>query len=154
MTATDLKVLSMIYFDTAYLAKCYLNEHGSDEVRELATTREHIACCAIGRLELASTIHRNFREGKITLKQAQLIHGQFDLDEANHLWTWLPVSSDLLIGAAKKFRSMGESIYLRASDALHLTCAAEHGFKEIFSNDRHLLSAASAFKIKARNIIP
>jgi hypothetical protein len=26
----------MIYFDTAYLAKCYLNEHGSDEVRNLA----------------------------------------------------------------------------------------------------------------------
>ncbi len=92
----------MIYFDTAYLAKCYLNEHGSDDVRSLAAGSGRIACCAFGQLELAATLHRN----------------------------------------------------LRAADALHLACALEHGFREIFSNDRHLLASAAAFKITGRNVIP
>jgi hypothetical protein len=56
----------MIYFDTAYVSKCYLNESGSREVRELASNADRIACCSFGRLELTATIHRNLREGKIT----------------------------------------------------------------------------------------
>ncbi len=143
----------MIYFDTAYLAKCYLNERGSDEVRRLAAESTRVACCVFGRLELAATIHRNFREGKINRQQSQVIFDQFDLDESNHIWTWLPVTPELLAGATAKFRAMEPSTWLRAADALHLACAFEHGFKEIFSNDRHLLTAASAFKIKGRDII-
>jgi len=143
----------MIYFDTAYLAKCYLNEHGSDEVRKLATQTGRIACCEFGRLELAATIHRNLREGKITRAQNRLILDQFDSDEANHVWTWLPVTPELLAGATARFRLLKPSIWLRAADALHLACAVEHGFKEICTNDRHLLAAAAAFKIKARNVI-
>jgi len=144
----------MIYFDTAYLAKCYLNEHGSDEVRKLAAQSASVACCSFGRIEIAATIHRNFREGKITRSQCRVIFDQFDLDESNQIWTWLPVTPELLAGAAAKFRAKKPSTYLRAADALHLACAVEHAFKEIFSNDRHLLAAGAAFKIKGRNVIP
>ena len=143
----------MIYFDTAYLAKCYLNEHGSEEVRKLAGDASSVASCAFGRLELSATIHRNLREGKITRHQSQIIFDQFDLDEFNHIWTWLPVSPELLAGATAKFRVMKPSTYLRAADALHLACAVEHGFKAIYSNDRHLLAAATTFQIKGINVV-
>lgn len=144
----------MIYFDTAYISKCYLNEHGSNEVRKLAAESARIACCAFGRLELAASFHRNLREGKITRQQSRIIFNQFDLDESNRIWTWLPVTPELLAGATAKLRTMKASTYLRAADALHLACAVEHGFKEIFSNDRHLLTAATGFKIKGRNVVP
>jgi predicted nucleic acid-binding protein len=144
----------MIYFDTAYLAKCYLNEHGSAEVRNLAAGKERVACCAFGRIELAATILRNLREATITRLQNRVILRQFDSDETAHIWTWLPVTPELMAAAAAKFRSLKPSIYLRSADALHLACAVEHGFKEIWSNDRHLLNAAAAFKIRGRNVIP
>jgi predicted nucleic acid-binding protein len=112
-----------------------------------------IACCAFGRLELAATIHRNLREGKITPSQSRIIFAQIDLDESNHIWSWLPVSPDLLAQTTSRFRSIKPTTYLRAADALHLACASVHGFAEIFSNDRHLLKASAAFKIKGRNVI-
>ena len=41
----------MIYFDTSYVIKCYLNEAGSAEVRRLAESANGIGCCQHGRLE-------------------------------------------------------------------------------------------------------
>ena len=42
----------MIYFDAAYIAKCYLNEPGADRVREVAYGADGLASCELARLEL------------------------------------------------------------------------------------------------------
>ena len=42
---------------------------------------------------------------------------------------------------------------IRAAHALHLACAAEHGFSEVYSNDRHFLTAAPLFGMKGQNVI-
>lgn len=143
----------MIYFDTADLAKCYLNERGSDEVRQLAVKAGRVACSCFGKVELAATIHRNLREGKITAAESKLIWKQVDQDEAASLWTWLEISHELIIKAMRQFRSLKPEVFIRSADALHLVCAVGYGFKEIYSNDRHLLNAASSFKINGCNII-
>jgi predicted nucleic acid-binding protein len=144
----------MIYFDTAYLAKCYLNEHGSPEVKELAAEDGRVACCEYGRIELAATFHRNLRQKSITPAEYRLLWKQFDLDDENGIWSWLPVNQDLLADVTNRFRKLAPSVYLRSADALHLTCAVQHGFKKIHSNDGHLLAAAKAFGIKGVNVVP
>ena len=144
----------MIYFDTAYLAKCYLDERGSEEVRALAMDAGRVACCAFGKVELAATIHRNLSKEKISAAKSRIIWKQFDLDESSSLWTWLEISSEHLAEVMQQMRELKPSVFIRAADALHLACAREYKFKEIYSNDRHLLAAAAAFKIKGCNIIP
>jgi len=39
----------VIYFDAAYVAKCYLNEPGADRVREVAYGAEGLASCELER---------------------------------------------------------------------------------------------------------
>jgi predicted nucleic acid-binding protein len=78
---------------------------------------------------------------------------QFAMDEETGLWVWFPATSAILHKAAARMNTMDRAVFVRAADAIHLTCAAEHGFTEIYSSDRHLLAAASAFRLKPRNVI-
>jgi predicted nucleic acid-binding protein len=38
-------------------------------------------------------------------------------------------------------------------DALHLACAEEHGFQEVYTNDRHMLKAARHFHLIGVNVL-
>jgi predicted nucleic acid-binding protein len=45
------------------------------------------------------------------------------------------------------------SVFVRSGDALHLTCAAEQGFREVYTNDRHMLQAAKQFKLVGIDVV-
>jgi predicted nucleic acid-binding protein len=143
----------MIYFDTSYVAKCYLNETGSTAVRQLAQSQSALGCSAYGRIEVASTFHRNLREGLLALGQFKVVVRQFESDDRSGVWTWLPLTADLCRNTAIRIQALSAATFVRAGDALHLTTAAENGFAEIYSNDRHLRAAASFFGLKAVNVI-
>jgi len=143
----------MIYCDTAYLLKYYLDEPGSDAVRQLIDQQIGVSSLALARLELQAAFHRKLREGLIDAKTHKALVGQLADDHRDGLWTWLTADDDLLDQAARHFAALPANVFLRASDALHLTCAREHGFREIYSNDKHLLAATKYFRIKGRNVI-
>lgn len=143
----------MIYFDTAYLAKCYINEIGSGEVRKLAGTTTRVACCEYGRVELIAAFHRAAREGRIDEHYFGVILSQFDRDEEDELWNWLPLTPALLGSAFLEYRHLPRSVFLRTADAIHLCCARDAGFDTIYSNDSHLLLAAPHFGLRGENVI-
>jgi predicted nucleic acid-binding protein len=138
----------MRYFDSAYVAKCYLPEAGHAEVCALASQSQHIATAAIARLEVVSVFHRKLREQAFSTAIYRELHRQFSEDIAAGTWHLLPATDALLVKAQAAYQALPPSFFLRAADCLHLVTAREAGFTAIYSNDRHLLAAASYFSLK------
>lgn len=139
----------MTYFDSCYLSKLYLMEPDSPAVRARAAASGDVVCCLIGWGELVATLHRHLREGRMSPPQFRLLASQVAADVRDGLWTALPVTSVLVEAQARRMAALSDQVFLRAADVLHLTCAAEAGLKEIYSNDRHLVAAASHFGLRA-----
>jgi predicted nucleic acid-binding protein len=142
----------VIYFDAAYIAKFYLDEPDSDAVRALAEHAGEVACCIHGRIEVLTVFHRKLRERAFAPKAFAALCEQFDADCDARLWEWLPLSAALVAGLSERIRRLPAGVFIRAADALHLASAAEQGFKEIHSNDRHLLAAAPHFGLRGSSV--
>jgi len=141
----------MIYLDTTFLVRLYLDEVGFEQVRELAQNSGHIGSSILGRSETVAAMHRHYREGKIGRQAFQDACRQFQHDQDDGIFTWFPLTPDLLELVYCTFPDLPSNIFLRTGDAIHLATAAEAGFKEIYSNDKHLLAAAAIFKLKGIN---
>lgn len=142
----------MIYFDAAYIAKFYLDEPDSDAVRSLAEADGEVACCLHGRVEVLIAFHRKFREGAFTSKIFAAVANQFDADCESAVWLWLPLSTKLIMSVSERIRHLERGVFVRSADALHLASASEQGFREIYSNDRHLLAAATHFGLRGVSV--
>ena len=141
-----------LYLDTAYVAKCYLNEPDAPRVR--AMLRGVIAPCSSEwcRAELACVLLRHVREGALTRTQARAIHRLFLKDVDDGVWALMSVSGDLMRRVESAVLKLRHDVFLRAGDAIHLLSAAEAGFSEIWTSDRHLLTAAPQFGLTGRSV--
>ena len=145
--------MNAAYYDANYLFKLQCGEDGAVEVSAHAATVEVLICSLLGRAELASAAFRKVREGTATAAQYQALLTQVhDETTAGHL-EWLPLTDAILDRVESVFSTAPASTYLRAADAIHLATAAEHGFAEIYSNDKHLLAAAPLFGLRGVNVI-
>lgn len=144
----------MIYFDSAYIAKCYVREHGTDAVLDLAETSAGRASVVIAATEVQAAFHRCWRENSFDQATYLAISRRFEQDQVSGHWHWIPVTEGLVRRTVVAFQSLPPDIFLRSADCLHLCAAAEGGFKEIYSNDRRLLAAAPHFGLQPVDVIP
>jgi predicted nucleic acid-binding protein len=140
------------YFDSAYIAKFYVDEPESDAVRRLAESLGRVHCCALGRIEVAGVFHRKWREGAFTEREFREVSAQFSEDCVLGLWTWLSATNELIANAAESLRSLSKVTAIRSADALHLVCARENGLPRLYTNDRQMIRAAKAFGVEAVSI--
>ena len=141
----------MIYFDVSYIVRMYFEDPGWERVRSLAAEAP-VACSLHGYSEVIAAIHRKYREKVLTASQYHQTLEQFELDCDEHAYSWLPVSAAVSSRLRKCFEDLPRTVFLRASDALHLACAAENHLREIYSNDRILLAAASHFALRGIDV--
>ncbi len=145
----------MLYFDSTYLFRIYSAEPGHEAVKAaLAQANRPVAVAWHGRAEFASILLRKRREGADTPEQLASLAKQFQEDCRNGLVHFLPLAEAVMTRLERVLSNAPASTNIRAADALHLACAAEHGFTEVHSNDRHFLAAAPLFGLRGVNVIP
>lgn len=107
---------------------------------------------AICIAEVSCAIHRRIREGELTHRQGQELCDIFRAHVDEGVWTLVPLSDHLLWDLSQILLGLGPGVFVRAGDAIHLISARQHGFREVWTNDRHMLSAASQFGLKGRSV--
>lgn len=142
----------MYYFDSAYVAKCYLNDPDSERVRKMVREPVELVSSAICIAEVSCAIHRRIREGELTRRQGQELCDVFRGHVDEGIWTLVPLSDRLLWDLSPVLIGMPPGVFVRAGDAIHLISARQHGFRDVWTNDRHMLSAASQFGLRGRSV--
>lgn len=144
----------MLYFDSAYVAKCYLNDPDADAVRALVRDAVPLYSSALCVPEVSSALYRRYREGYINRRQFRELETMFQDDLRQGTWTLVPVSDAVLQHVAGCYRSLSPGVFLRAADAIHLASAVLAGFQTVWTSDRHLLQSARHFGLKGRSAAP
>jgi|SRR5580698_11491760 hypothetical protein len=68
------------------------------------------------------------------------------------LWNFIPVNEALLRRTSALVISAPRELFLRTADAVHLTTAQELGERDVWTNNRHMLAAASYFGLAGRSV--
>ena len=116
--------------------------------KKVAESLGQVRCAVIGQVEVAAVFHRKLREGAFDTGTFREVIAQFDDDCGQGLWTWLPLTTALAAMTVAALARLPRPVFLRSADAVHLSCAHEHGFPEIYTNDRHMSAAARYFRLK------
>jgi predicted nucleic acid-binding protein len=125
----------------------------ADIVRQFAYQTDGLASCEIARVEFHSVLQRQLREGNISAQEAQDVLKDFEQDEKDNVWQWFSITSVFIRSVCEDISILPATAFLRAVDAIHLTCARENGFREIYTNDRHMLDCAQYFSLQGINLI-
>jgi predicted nucleic acid-binding protein len=140
-----------VYVDSAYIAKYYLNEPDSQRVRGLIATADILVASMWALGEVTCAFHRQLRQGGMDTSQYHYLLSRFLGHVAAGTWTLIPVTERLLQKTVVLMGTLPSTTYLRAGDALHLTTAQDLGEREIWTSDRHLLTAAGHFGLIGRS---
>ncbi len=140
-----------VYWDSALVAKFYLNEPGRNEVRALARSAGVVVTSALAIAEVSAAFHRKLREVAISRDVFRALQGQFHHDAERGLWRMVGVTEALLQEVQVLFAHLHADIYLRSLDAVHLVTARGEGFTKLYTNDRHLLKACSRLGVEGIN---
>lgn len=140
----------MLYFDAAYVAKCYLNEPDAEPVRALAESADLRCTSALSVAEVSSAIRR--RRGPLAASQVKRLLAAFREQVSGGVWLLIPVSETLLWEVHEALARLPPKLPLRAGDAIHLIAARSAGCDAIWSSDRHLLGAAARFGLQGRSV--
>lgn len=125
-----------LFFDTSALAKRYVEESGSKQVKELFEQADAIGVSAICFIELISAFCRLQRDKK--LNEFQYVQMKANATEDFEDF----VVCDITPGITEQVTRILEGNTLRGMDALHIGCAIEWRSDGFVSGDKRQIVAA------------
>jgi uncharacterized protein len=141
-----------VYFDTSYIAKFYFNEPESPRVRELVRKADAIHSSLWALAEFHAVLHRRIREGGSSARDGRQLALRFSEHIEDGFWTLIPVTEALLRRTSALILAGPRDLFIRTADAVHLATAHEIGEPIVWTNDRHMLAAASYFGVTGQSV--
>ena len=92
------------------------------------------------------------REGASSPGDARELARRFSEHIEGGLWNLIPVNEALLRRTSALMVSAPRDLFIRTADAVHLATAHEIGESDVWTNDRHMLAAASHFGLRGRSV--
>jgi predicted nucleic acid-binding protein len=137
------------YLDTSSLVKLYVEEDGSDQVRQMVEEGQAVATAAVAYAEARAAFARLKRERYLTAADHRRICAALDADWERY------VVVQITEPLCRRAGDLAERRALRGFDAIHLaaylTLSASGGVDVTFSSfDRSLNSAARAERRRSR----
>jgi len=123
----------MLYVDSAYVAKCYLNDPDSERVRDLVRVPVPLYSSALCVAEVSSAIYRRCHQQLLSRRQARDLGARFRSHVEAGTWTLVPLSEGLLWEVHEALEKLAATVFLHSGDAIHLVSARRAGFSEIWS---------------------
>jgi predicted nucleic acid-binding protein len=108
-----------LYLDTSSLVKLYVQEPGSDDIRELVDQAAVVATSMVAYAETRAALARLRREGELTSAIFAAAKREFESDWSSYL------AFDVSAALAREAGELAERYALRRFDAVHLASFAE-----------------------------
>ena len=140
-----------MYLDAAYVAKFYVEEPDAPAIRAIMRRAQTLTTSAWSVAEVTCALHRHLRQRNLDARLYRDLLDSFREHTETGFWTPVPVTEAVLARMQTSVEALPADVYLRAGDAVHLASAAEIGEREIWTSDRHLLSAAPHFGLTGRS---
>jgi predicted nucleic acid-binding protein len=92
-----------VYFNSAYIAKCYVNEPGSAAAEKFATGAANLYSSVLAIAQVLAVFHRQIREGAVTASAARELARLF-LAHAEAFGNSFPQANHYLLLASQDVR--------------------------------------------------
>lgn len=135
-----------VLFDTSAFYKRYSGEQGADRVLQLQMEARQVTMAAHCKMEIASALTRQWREGLFTDAECSRMLTEIDRDFAE--LTVMPLTTQVEQRAIAAFRQAT----LRAVDALHIGTAQAARVDLFVTADKRQALAAQAVGLKTELI--
>jgi predicted nucleic acid-binding protein len=128
------------------------NEPESPRVRALVRKADAVHSSLWALAEFHAVLHRRMREGASSQSDARELALRFSEHIEDGLWNLIPVNEALLRRTSALMVSGPRDHFIPTADAVHLTTAHEIGERAVWTNDRHMLAAASCFGLRGQSV--
>jgi len=143
----------MIYLDTSYIVKAYINEPGSEEVLRELRGRTELVSSQLARLEFTSALMRQRRHQSLTKAACMKALDLLESDTREQIWQWFPIDNEIISLAQELLAHPQSYGLLRTHDAIHIATALSVRSETLYTHDKRMLEAAKLNGLTAIDII-
>lgn len=144
----------MIYLDTSYIVKAYINEPHSDLVLDELAGQTGLTASSLARVEFVSALMRQCHSGELTDTDAKKAIASLEEDTSLGIWRWVDIGRTIITDSAVLLMDHRLKGKLRSLDAMHLATAKVSGTVKLYTHDTRMFEAAKTLGLNPIDIIP